>query len=241
MAITTTRWLLTALLLLTAPLVTAQPAQQGPTLEQVLKPFVAHYKGRANGMSVSNLGQRELLQLEDGRYQLQYRASAMIYTLEEISEFRIADNTIIPLQYRSNRGSFFKRRKASIDFDWDSNTGSYDYKGSTGTFTLQPNTQDPLSGSLELARLLTPNKTKYQYREAEKRGIGSNELVLIDQPELKTAIGTIKTWHLQRLHKDDKRNTEIWLHHDYPAIPVKVHQIDDGDEFQLDITRLEFK
>lgn len=230
----TTRWWLAATLL-------APSLAMAQSLEQILKPFVAHYKGRANGMSVSNLGQRELVQLEDGRYQLRYHASAMIYSLEESSEFRVADDTLIPLQYRSNRGSFFKRRKASIDFDWHANTGRYDYKGTTGTFPLEPNTQDPLSGSLELARLLAPNKNTYEYREAEKRGIGLNELILVDQPELKTALGTIKTWHLQRRHKDDKRSTEIWLHYDYPAVPVKVHQIDDGDEFQLDITRLEFR
>lgn len=229
-----TPWLLAALLLATTP-VNAQ------TLEQVLQPFIAHYKGRANGMSVSDLGVRELKRLEDGRYQLQYRASAMIYSLEETSVFRIADNVILPETYRSSRGTFFNRRKASLDFNWNDNKGAYDYKGRTGSFTLEPNTQDPLSGSLELARLLTPEQAKYEYKEAEKRGIDANQLILIDQPELKTDIGTIKTWHLERIHDDAKRQTEIWLHHEYPAIPVKVQQTDDGDEFRLDITKFELK
>lgn len=228
------RWMLSALLLVALP-AAAQP------LEDVLRPFTAHYKGRANGMAVDDLGVRELIKTDNNRYQLQYRASAMIYSLEETSVFRLDDKIIQPLTYRSNRGTFFNRRKASLDFDWKNMKGAYEYKDRTGKFTLEPNVQDPLSGSLELARLLSAEREKYQYREAEKKGIDSNELVLIDQPELETAIGTIKTWHLERLHSDPKRKTEIWLHHDYPAIPVKVHQTDDGDEFQLDITKFELK
>lgn len=205
----------------------------------VLQPFSAHYQGRANGLSVSDLGVRELKALGDNRYQLEYRAEAMIYTLVETSVFQVQDAVIQPLSYRSSRGSFFNRRKATLDFDWDNLKGAYDYKGKTGKFTLQPNTQDPLTGSLELARLLAPETTRIDYLEADKKGIGSNELVLIDQPVIKTLIGDIKTWHLERIHRDNKRKTEVWLHHQYPTIPVKVHQTDDGDEFQLDITRFE--
>ncbi|MEZ5507066.1 MAG: DUF3108 domain-containing protein [Gammaproteobacteria bacterium] len=210
-------------------------------LNQVLQPFEAHYKGRANGLAVGDLGVRELKALGNNRYQLQYRAEAMIYSLEETSVFMVEDGQLKPLQYRSNRGSFFSRRKAALDFDWGKNTGRYDYKGKTGSFPLQPNAQDPLSGSIELARLLAPEQEHIQYLEAEKKKIGTNELILIDQPELQTAIGTIKTWHLQRIHRDPERKTEIWLHHQYPAIPVRVHQNDEGDEFQLDIVRFELK
>jgi hypothetical protein len=227
-------------ILLALLVATTLPAAAQP-LDQVLRPFTAHYKGRANGLAVSDLGMRELKPLGDGRYQLQYSASAMIYTLEETSVFKIEDGMIVPQTYRSNRGSFFNRRKASLDFDWSKGQGRYEFKGKRGEFVLEPNTQDPLTGGLELARLLRADQAKYLYREAEKRGISSNELVLIDQPEIETAIGTLKSWHLERLHKDPKRKTEIWLHHEYPAIALRVHQLDDGDEFQLDITKLEQK
>ena len=228
-------------LALAALMVTAALPASAQTLDDVLRPFVAKYQGRANGMAVSDLGIRELKSLGNGRYQLQYSASAMIYTLNETSEFDVRDGVIRPLSYKSDRGSFFKRRKATLDFDWEKKIGAYFFKEKSGTFALEPNTQDPLTGSLELARLLAPTKEKYIYREAEKRGIDTNELVLIDQPELNTAVGTVKTWHLERLHRDPKRKTEIWLHHQYPAIPLKVHQTDDGDEFQLDIAKFELK
>lgn len=227
-------------ILLALLLATPLPAA-AQSLDQVLRPFTAYYKGRANGMAVSNLGSRELKSLGDGRYQLQYRASAMIYSLEETSVFTVENGVILPQTYRSNRGSFFNRRKASLDFDWSKRQGRYDFKGKTGDFVLESNTQDPLTGGLELARLLTPDRSKYQYLEAEKRGIDSNELVLIGQPDINTAVGTLKSWHLERLHKDPSRKTEIWLHHEYPTIALRVRQTEDGDEFQLDITRFEFQ
>lgn len=229
---------LQALVLLSSLLATPLLAAD---LKQVLQPFEAYYKGRANGLTIGNLGVRELKDLGNNRYQLQYRAEAMMYSLEETSVFMVEDDLLKPLQYRSNRGSFFSRRKAALDFDWRKNIGSYDYKGKTGTFPLQANTQDPLSGSIELARLLEPEREHIQYLEAGKKKIDINELILIDQPELQTAIGTIRTWHLQRIHRDPHRKTEIWLHHQYPTIPVRVHQTDEGDEFQLDIIRFDLK
>ncbi len=225
---------LLALMLVTLPV-------SAEALEKILQPFTAHYQGRANGLAVNDLGVRELKALGNNQFQLQYRAEAMIYSLEETSIFRIEKNVIQPLSYRSNRGSFLHRREASLDFDWTTNKGAFDYKGKSGSFPLQPNTQDPLSGSLELARLLAPEKTRIKYQEAEKKGIGSTELVVIDQPMLKTALGELKTWHLERIHRDPKRKTEVWLHFEFPTVPVKVHQTVDGDEFQLDITRFELK
>lgn len=206
-----------------------------------LQPFTAHYKGRANGFAVGNLGVRELKALGNGRYRLQYRAEALIYTLEETSEFEVTNGQLKPLQYRSNRGTFMKRRKTGLDFDWSHMTASFDYKGETGQFALQPGAQDPLSGSIVLAQLLAPGKSALEYLEADKKGLEANQLELIDEPVLETELGKIPTWHLKRLHHNPKRKTEIWLHRDYPSIPVKVHQIDDTDDFQLELVKFELQ
>ena len=226
--------------LLVALLLPALPAGAAE-MDKVLQPFIAHYQGRASGLTVSDLGVRELKSLGDGQYQLQYRADAMIYSLEETSVFRTQDEQIQPLTYNSSRGSFFSKRDVSMDFDWNKMQAKFDYKGRLGKFKLEPNTQDPLSGSLELARILTADKQFIEYRAAEKKGIGTTKMELIDQPELKSEVGNVKTWHLRRVHGNDYRSTEIWLLHDYPTIPVKVIQVEKGDEFQLDLTKFELK
>ncbi|NPU93822.1 MAG: DUF3108 domain-containing protein [Gammaproteobacteria bacterium] len=209
--------------------------------KNALQPFTAHYKGRANGFAVGDLGARELKALGGGRYRLQYTAEALIYSLQETSEFTLTDGLLQPQLYRSDRGTFMKRRKVSLDFDWDRNLASFDYKGEAGQFNLQAGAQDPLSGSIVLAQLLLAGKPTIEYLEADKKGIEANQLELIDQPVLETELGKIPTWHLKRLHANPKRKTEIWLHKEYPAIPVKVHQIDDADEFQLELVRFELQ
>lgn len=232
---------LLALLLLALPAWSQAAAPDAARADLSLQPFIAHYKGRANGFAVGDLGVRELQALGNGRYRLQYRAEALIYTLEETSEFELANGQIRPTRYRSNRGTFMKRRKTGLDFDWMHMTASFDYKGKTGQFSLQPGAQDPLSGSILLAQLLAPGQTSLSYLEADKKGIDTNRLELIDTPVLETEMGKIATWHLRRLHDNSKRKTEIWLHQQYPAIPVKVHQIDDTDEFQLELVTFELK
>src|SRR3990167_6382834 len=209
--------------------------------KDALQPFTAHYKGSANGFAVGNLGVRELKALGGDRYSLLYTAEALIYTLQETSEFTLVDGQLQPQLYRSDRGTFMKRRKVSLDFDWSRNLASFDYKGQTGHFNLQPGAQDPLSGSIVLEQLLLAGTPAIEYLEANKKGIDTNKLELIDQPVLETELGKIPTWHLKRLHANPKRKTEIWLHKDYPAIPVKVHQIDDVDEFQLELVKFELQ
>ncbi len=233
--------LLKTLLMLPLLAIPAQTVLAEAKSANALQPFTAHYKGRANGFAVNDLGVRELKQLGNGHFQLQYRAEALIYTLEETSEFIVEDGQLKPLLYRSNRGTFMKRRKTSLDFDWSRMLASYDYKGQVGQFNLQNSAQDPLSGSIVLAQLLAPGKNQLEYLEADKKGIEANKLELIDEPVLETELGKIATWHLKRLHDNPKRKTEIWLHKDYPSIPVKVHQIDDTDEFQLELVKFELQ
>ncbi|HVL02704.1 MAG TPA: DUF3108 domain-containing protein [Dongiaceae bacterium] len=230
--------LLTALMLamLAFTATAAEPVSQG-----ALQPFSAQYKGRANGFAVGDLGKRELQSLGGGRYRLQYTAEALIYSLQEVSEFTLVNGKLQPQLYRSDRGTFMKRRKVNLDFDWNRNLASFDYKGDVGQFNLQVGAQDPLSGSIVLAQLLLAGTPEIEYLEADKKGIEANKLELIDQPVLETDLGKIQTWHLKRIHANPKRKTEIWLHHQYPSIPVKVHQIDDTDEFQLELTKFELK
>lgn len=214
---------------------TTPPVRNVPT---TLQPFIAYYKGSANGLSVGNLGERELTSLGNGRYRLQYRAKALIYSLEETSVFDLVDGQARPLTYRSVRGTIFNRRKDSMDFDWNAMTIKTLHKNTRREYALRKGTQDPLSGSIALALLLQQAQPQLEYPEAGKRDIETDKLVLLDEPTLTTEMGEIPTWHLKRIHDDPKRQTEIWIHKQYPAIPVKVHQIDDGDEFLLNLVRI---
>ncbi len=199
-------------------------------------PFTAEYRGKANGMSVSDLGTRRLKSLGQERYSIEYNAKAMIYSAEETSTFLWEDGIPKPLNYDSNRGTFLKRRESSIRFDWNSGKGQYKHKDKRGEFTLEDGIQDPLSSTLLLALEVQSGKSTIRFREAKGDDQDMREFSLLGTPKLETEAGTFKTYHLERLHDDKKRHTEIWLHHEYPHIPVKVEQTDDGDHFLLELT-----
>jgi len=199
-------------------------------------PYTAHYRGEAKGISVKDLGSRKLESMGQERYRIEYDASAMIYSLKEESEFLWQDGQPKPLQYDSSRGTFLKKRENHIKFDWQSGQGRYVHKKKKGTFELAAGMQDPLTSTLLLALEVQSGKSEIKLMEAKDNDQELRTFILLDKPTLNMPSGKIKTYHLKRLHDDKKRQTEIWLHHEYPFIPIKVEQYDDGDHFLLELT-----
>jgi len=199
-------------------------------------PFTASYRGEANGISVEKLGTRSLVALGDDKFRLEYQASAMVYSLKETSTFIWHANLPRPLTYEGSRGTFLKKKEDRLRFDWQAGTGTWLHKKKEGRFTLQEGIQDPLTSTLLLAMELDDGKANVRLLEASGKHQDPRDFVLIGTPELSTEMGKIPTYHVKVLHEDDKRHTELWLHHDYPYIPVKVQQDDDGDRFLLELT-----
>ena len=199
-------------------------------------PFTAKYRGEANGMSVRDLGSRTLTQIGQERFRIEYKAKAMIYSLEESSDFIWQNGIPKPISYDSSRGTFLNKRENHIKFDWPSGKGSYTHKKKKGQFNLTEGIQDPLSSTMLLALQVQDGQSTITFREAKGDDQDLRVFSLLGTPDLETESGRIKTYHLKRAHEDSKRHTEIWLHYEYPFIPVKVEQTDDGDHFLLELT-----
>ena len=199
-------------------------------------PFTAQYSGKAKGMSVEKLGSRKLIDLGDQQYRIEYRAEAMVYSLEETSQFQWQNGAPLPQRYRSSRGTFLKKRKSAMNFDWPNQRINFEHKGKKGTLPLSEGMQDPLTSTLYIAAQLQSDKSQIEFDEAVGHKWSHRKFVLKGKTDLETKMGTIPTFHLERLHDDKERETNIWLHADYPYIPVKVKQIDEGDLFLLQLT-----
>lgn len=202
------------------------------------KPFTAKYRGEAYDMNLDDLGTRTLTSLGDGRYRVEYHAKAMMYSMEESSEFLWQDNRIVPQHYQSEKGTFISKRKSGIHFDWQNGVAHFKYKKREGQFPVQAGDQDPITSAFKLAIDIAAGKQEIELREAKKDNVHPRKFELIDEPELNTPLGKIKTVHLKRVHDSDKRETEIWVHKDYPHIPVRLWQDDEGDVFLLELTGL---
>jgi hypothetical protein len=216
---------------------TATSESAGPT-KFPFKLFTASYRGEAYGMSMDELGTRSLKHVGDNRYRIEYKANAMMYSMEETSEFIWQENHIVPLSYHSVRGTFLSKRKAQLLFDWDANIAQYKVKQRSGQFAISSGDQDPITSALTLALKVASEDPSIEVPEAKKDSVELLKFERIDEPELETPIGNIQTIHLKRIHDDPERHTEIWVHRDYPYIPVKLRQNDDGEVFLLELTGL---
>lgn len=214
-------------------------ALQPPSDEKFpFQPFTASYRGEAYGMSLENLGTRSLKSTGENRYRVEYDAKAMVYSMVETSDFIWKDNRIVPLAYNSSRGTVFSKRKAQLLFDWDAMTADYKVRDRSGQFEISPGVQDPITSALVLALKLENEAEAITVAEAKKDNVKTRKFERIDTPELETPLGSIKTIHLKLVDDDPERQTEIWVHQQYPFIPVKLRQNDEGDVFLLELTGL---
>ncbi len=203
----------------------------------ILKPFTASYRGEALGLSQAEFGERKLFQVDQNHYRFESAASAYVYSAQESSDFSWENNQAIPQSYRSETQTLFKTRKNRIHFDHAAKIISYTYKKKSGTMQLEGNIQDPLTSFITLASRLAAGETTISVAEAKGRKIKHRTFQLIDTPTLLTErAGAIKTYHLALKDEDPKRQTEVWLHHQYPYIAVRIKQLDDDDQFLLELT-----
>lgn len=213
-----------------------EPAEKFP-----IQPFTASYRGEAYGMTLEDLGTRSLKVTGDNRYRMEYHAKALMYYMDETSDFIWKDNRIVPLAYNSSRGTFLSKRKAQLLFDWDNLIANYKVRDRKGQFTISPGDQDPITSALVVALEVNNKAEPISVSEAKKDSVRLRKFERIDEPALETPLGKINTIHLQLVDDDPERQTEIWVHEEYPFIPVKLRQNDEGDVFVLELIGLKLE
>lgn len=65
-----------------------------------LKPFTASYTADWKQMPISGNASRSLKALGDGRWQLDFEASMLLASLNEVSTFKVENDTFLPQTYR---------------------------------------------------------------------------------------------------------------------------------------------
>ena len=224
---------------------TSSPPESTPNPTAIekfpIQPFTASYRGEAYGMTLEDLGTRSLKSTGDNRYRVEYNAKALMYSMEETSDFIWQDNRIVPLAYNSSRGTFLSKRNAQLIFNWDNMIANYQVRNRKGQFPISPGDQDPITSALTLALEIENKAESISVSEAKKDAVKQRKFERVDTPELETPLGKIQTIHLQLVDDDPERQTEIWVHQQYPFIPVRLRQNDEGEVFLLELTALKLE
>ena len=76
-----------------------------------LKPFTASYTADWKQMPISGNASRSLKALGDGRWQLDFEASMLLASLNEVSTFKVENDTFLPQTYRFARQGLGKGKQ----------------------------------------------------------------------------------------------------------------------------------
>ena len=212
----------------------SQPASNPTTEKDTWVPFKATYVAIMNGTTVDDDGARILEYRGDGHFRFSTIAENLLFRFEEVTDFKVMEGKVYPLQYHSERSAPFQTRKKAVGYNWKNNTAHYQYKDRKGTLKLKGRVLDPLTTAFELARSVKQGQTNISFQEVGSRKIKDRHFKLVGEETLTLPYGELKTLKL-RMQDDDDKETLIWLAPDKNYLTVKVKQNDEGEEYKLEL------
>lgn len=195
-------------------------------------PFKATYVGVMNGTTVDDDGVRRLEYLGDKHFRFSAVAENMLFKAEEITEFQVEGEQVIPLQYLSERSTPFNTRKKALGFDWENMRLHYHYRDKKGTKKLPLNTLDPLTSIFDLARQIKQQKTQLQFTEATGKKIKVRRYTLVGEETIDLPYGEVRAVKLAKIESEDDK-LFVWMAPDLNHLAVKVQKLEDGEDYQL--------
>lgn len=207
--------------------------------------FTAKYNATWKGgwFPINVDAQRSLSYKKDGTAVLKFEADSAIAGLQEISTFKIVDNTVQPLQYRYLRTGLFKESDRNQIFDWKSKKiiNGDTQKVFRGHWSDE--IQDNLSYNLQASIDLNLGKTQLTYPVFDRKRIKDFTFQMIGYESLQTKVGTLRTIKIEQIEKKKKNNkkkTYIWFAKDYDYLLVRlIQEQKDGQTYQIDLTSAE--
>lgn len=220
---------------------------------QPLIPYQADYSTEwtVGWFTIDIDAQRSLKQLDNGDWQLTFRAETGAAALTETSVARWQDDRLWPLEYRYRASGLFNENDRSLDFDreqqrvtdleqddqvYDSGWISLDDDGPI----LAPH--DNLTYMQQAAVDLATGNQKFGYAVFEKNKSKPFRFAVVGEETLQTAIGPVDTIKVQQLRRSNKRQIYAWFskQHNYTLVRL-VDKKDGKKRYQIDLQSIEMQ
>ena len=147
------RALMLALALFSLPALAAEP-----------KPFSASYTADWKQVPVSGSAERSLQKLDDGRWQLVFKASMLVAGLTEQSTFTVENDAFLPQSYKFERSGLGKSKDVEFDFDWTQKQVIGSDRGDPVRFPLNRGMQDKSTYQLALQHDVAAGEKSMSYQ-----------------------------------------------------------------------------
>lgn len=219
------RALMLALALFSLPALAAEP-----------KPFSASYTADWKQVPVSGSAERSLQKLDDGRWQLVFKASMLVAGLTEQSTFTAENDAFLPQSYKFERSGLGKSKDVEFDFDWSQKQVIGSDRGDPVRFPLNRGMQDKSTYQLALQHDVAAGEKSMSYQVVDGDEIETYDFRVLGEEVVRTSAGLIDAVKVERVRDptQSSRKTILWFAKDWDYLLVRLHQVEkDGKEYQI--------
>jgi hypothetical protein len=199
-----------------------------------MQTYSANYSAKFNGMEIE--AHHQLTQLDSGQYRQTLKASNILGNINEQADFKLVSSTeVVPINYSYKRSLLGSKRAEKQVFDWSNQQMQYSKKDREVTIPVKPGYLDIITQRLQLRLDLQAGKEHFSYPVISRGKLKLYDYEIVSYGILDTAIGPLNTVRVQRIRKDNKRQTKIWFATDWDYLAVKLELIKDGDSHEMNI------
>lgn len=221
---------------------TSSTASPAPTVAAniQLKPFEAHYTSsyKLGFLNFEIEAKRQLTELDNNTWQLDFSASASAASLDERSRFRLIDGVITPLQYTLEGSGLIQEDDRALSFNTANKTITDDLNNKVYPDQWQTGLQDKLTYMLQISLDIAADKQNLDYPVFEKNKLKNYRFEIIGEEILTTRVGPLKTIKIRQVRKD-KRDITAWLAMDKQYLLVKLVDKDKNHKrYEIDLVSI---
>ena len=207
-----------------------------PALAEEPKPFSASYTADWKQVPVSGSAERSLQKLDDGRWQLVFKASMLVAGLTEQSTFTVEGDAFLPQSYKFERNGLGKSKDVEFDFDWSQKQVIGSDRGDPVRFPLNRGMQDKSTYQLALQHDVAAGDKSMSYQVVDGDEIETYDFRVLGEEVVRTNAGLIDAIKVERVRDptQSSRKTILWFAKDWDYLLVRLHQVEkDGKEYQI--------
>lgn len=222
---------------MTSFLLTPLTSQAEPQTEQTA--FSQEFRLSSSGVPISINAERRLRQLDDGLWQMEVEAGALIGRVREVTRFRWDQCTPQTTHYTYLREGLGQKRRAQVVLDRDTGMAQATRaNGKSREYPITESTTDKLSQTLALQCMLSRGDNELVVDVADEKGREQQRYRRDGEEILQTPAGQLRTVRLARERSDSSRQTWLWFAVDHNFALVKLVQEEDNQRHEMLIRSL---
>jgi hypothetical protein len=200
----------------------------------VLLEYSAEYEASANGLAAK--ATRSLINVSENTYRLSNSLEASFAgktfaNLNQVSEFILEDNKIIPQNYFYQLMGIINKSH-TIFFNWGKKIALSMEDDENWQLPLSDGVIDQLSYQIAMRQALIDNsgsQTTFSYDIVDGDAIETQQYRVVGEEVLPTPLGELNTLKLERIREaSDERVTKIWLAVDWNYLLTRIEQLNSS-------------